>query len=119
MRCDDGTMNPEGELAAWHKVVGGASEAIGKEFDTESHMRARIEAAGFINVHEKVYKCPIGDWAKDPIVKEAGKFNRIQFKEGAEGVSNYDANGTYGVLTGVVCDFLANQARAAATLECG
>ena len=52
-------------------------------------MRARIEAAGFINVNEKVYKVPIGEWAKNPVMKEAGKFNKMQALMGMEGMCLY------------------------------
>ena len=59
----------------------------GKDANTTDTMRAKIESAGFVNLHEKVYKLPVGDWAKDPVLKEAGKFNKIQFEQGMEGVS--------------------------------
>lgn len=48
-------------------------------------MRSRIEAAGFTNVHERTYKVPIGEWAKNPLLKEAGRFNKMQMKQGMEG----------------------------------
>lgn len=57
----------------------------GKGIDTMNTMRARIEAAGFTNIHEKLYKVPTGDWAKNKILKEAGRLNLIQFKQGMEG----------------------------------
>ena len=68
-----------------------------KNGETEAHMRAHIEAAGFTNLHEKLYRCPIGDWAKHPVLKEAGKFNKIQFLQGMEGVSHVQPG------TGIVC----------------
>ena len=48
-------------------------------------MRSAIEAAGFINVHEKNQKAPLGEWAKNPLMKEAGKFNKLQMLAGMEG----------------------------------
>lgn len=50
-------------------------------------MRSGIEAAGFINVHEKNQKAPMGEWAKSPVMKEAGKFNKLQMLSGMEGYS--------------------------------
>lgn len=47
--------------------------------DTTDHMKRRIEAAGFMNVQEKRYKSPIGDWPKNPEVKEAGNFCKTKF----------------------------------------
>lgn len=48
-------------------------------------MRTGIESAGFTNVREKTFKMPIGDWAKHPIYKEAGRLNMMAYKEGLEG----------------------------------
>lgn len=48
-------------------------------------MRAGIEKAGFINVHERTFKFPLGDWARHPVYKEAGARNVLQFKEGLQG----------------------------------
>lgn len=59
----------------------------GKEIDTEETFKGHIEAAGFTNIHEKVYRVPVGEWTKDPILKEAGKFQKLQILEGLEGVS--------------------------------
>lgn len=48
-------------------------------------MRAAMEKAGFVDIHEKTYKWPIGGWARDPILKEAGAINYHQWKTGIEG----------------------------------
>lgn len=52
-------------------------------------MRGRIEDAGFINVHEKTWKVPVGEWAKHPLMKEAGKFNKMQTLMGMEGMCTF------------------------------
>ena len=48
-------------------------------------MRAGIENAGFINVHERDFKMPIGDWPKHPLYKEAGRLCLQGTKDGQEG----------------------------------
>lgn len=50
--------------------------------DVGSLRRPGIEAAGFINIHEKDFKVPIGDWLKHPMYKEFGDLRLTQFKEG-------------------------------------
>lgn len=90
MRCDDGTLNPDGEYAAWHKVIDGASNSAGMMFDVEEHIRPCIEAACSTNIQEKLYKCPVGGWAKNPILKEAGKFCKLQIEWGMDKVSNLE-----------------------------
>ena len=64
-------------LANWDPTfvkIGGTS---GKKFDTGDTMKGKIEATGFENLQEKLYKVPLGDWAKNPVLREAGKFNRL------------------------------------------
>ena len=39
-------------------------------------------------VHQKNYKIPIGEWAKSPMLKEAGKFNKLQILVGLEGYTS-------------------------------
>ena len=36
-----------------------------------------------------MYKVPLGDWAKNPILKEAGKLNKAQIMAGMEGYALY------------------------------
>lgn len=60
---------------------------IGKRLDIETTLKSQIEAGGFVNIHEKVYKVPVGDWAKSPLLKEAGRYHKAQLLEGLEGVS--------------------------------
>lgn len=57
----------------------------GKRIDNQATIRSQIEAAGFKNVHEKIQKCPMGGWAKDPVPKEAGKFEKSQFLSAMDG----------------------------------
>lgn len=63
-------------------------ERAGKRPDTEETFKPKIEAAGFTNIQEKMYKVPVGDWAGNPLLKEAGRVHRAQLLEGAEGVSD-------------------------------
>ena len=57
----------------------------GKKINTEETFKASIAAAGFTNLHEKVYKVPVGDWVKSPLLKEAGQFHKAALLEGFEG----------------------------------
>ena len=59
-RCEDGTMPEDFILAKWHSTFIPVSAKTGKNLDAVDHFKARIEAAGFTNVHEKVYKVPVG-----------------------------------------------------------
>jgi hypothetical protein len=48
-------------------------------------MKAAIESAGFINVHEDLFKCPIGSWPKNKKLKEAGRVNLQHWSSGLDG----------------------------------
>ena len=52
-------------------------------------MKAQIEKAGFVNVQEKLYKCPLGSWPKHKIYKDAGRVNMEHWKTGLEGWAMY------------------------------
>lgn len=52
--CDDGTLQANAVFVNWGDILEPAFAASGKRIDTEEKMRARIEAAGYINVHEKI-----------------------------------------------------------------
>lgn len=62
---------------------------MGKNINTIDTFRASIEAAGFTNVQERLYKAPIGDWVKNPILKEAGRAQKAQILQGLEGYAMY------------------------------
>lgn len=84
-RCDDDTLPPDSALAKWGPRFHRMGEKCGRPFDVLHTMRGSIEAAGFTNIQEKLYKVPVGGWAKHPLYKEAGKMNLEQFKVGMEG----------------------------------
>jgi hypothetical protein len=50
-------------------------------------MRSKIEKAGFIDVHEQVYKAPIGPWPRERVYKEVGQLNYHHWVTGLEGYS--------------------------------
>lgn len=43
--------------------------------------------AGFINITRRDFKLPIGPWAKDPMLKQAGEFGYWNLYEGFHGLS--------------------------------
>ena len=51
--CDDGTMPADSELAKMGTMLEECSARRGFPMDGTIKMRARIEAAGFTNIHEK------------------------------------------------------------------
>lgn len=83
--ADDDTLPADSLLAGWGENFLGCGQRAGRPLDTQTTMKRFIEEAGFVDVQEKLYKCPIGGWPKDPILKDAGKVNREHWRSGVEG----------------------------------
>lgn len=83
-RSDDGSLPADSLLSDWGQKFERMGAKAGRPFNTYDTMKESIEAAGFTNIQEKIYKVPIGTWAKHPIYKDAGRLNEEQFREGME-----------------------------------
>ena len=59
-------------------------KVTGQPMDVCYTMKESIAAAGFINMQEKLYKIPIGGWAKNPVLKQAGKLYLEEVSTGLE-----------------------------------
>ncbi|KAH8712012.1 methyltransferase [Phaeosphaeriaceae sp. PMI808] len=81
---DDGTLERAENLMKWQSLCGEAAASFKKDILVGDTIKARMEAAGFIDVHEKVVKVPIGPWPKDPHMKEIGRYEREQMVMGIE-----------------------------------
>lgn len=82
---DDGSLAEDSLVAGWGPNFLGCAERAGRKLSTQTTMAEKIEAAGFTNVHERLYKCPIGRWPKDRQLKEAGRINFEHWSGGLEG----------------------------------
>lgn len=87
--CDDTSIPEDNVLFTWGPRFFAAGEKLGKSLDVTSTMRASIEKDGFIDVHEKVNKWPIGLWPRDIKLREAGIVNVQHWLAGMEGYSMY------------------------------
>lgn len=58
-----------------------SSKKFGKDMNTTHTWRERLEKAGFINVTEEMYKLPQSPWAKDPKMKELGRYHQVNMFE--------------------------------------
>jgi len=53
-----------------------AGEKFGKRFDIAQEQKQKMIDAGFVDVHDDVYKVPLGTWPKDPKLKQIGMYQR-------------------------------------------
>lgn len=72
-------------VGEWGDITSACAEKSGRRIDTFYTMRSSIEAAGFVNVHEKTYKWPIGPWPKNETLREVGEYNYQMWSSGLEG----------------------------------
>ncbi|OQE90316.1 hypothetical protein PENNAL_c0012G10148 [Penicillium nalgiovense] len=82
---DDGTLKKEHQLYGWGDMFIRCSERAGRSLRTHETMRSAIEEAGFVDVHEEKYKIPIGPWARDNALKEAGHLQYGHWNAALEG----------------------------------
>ncbi|GES59703.1 methyltransferase [Aspergillus terreus] len=78
---DDGTHLKAQGMLDGVKGLHEASKKFGKDMNTVGTWAARIEKAGFVNVHEDVYKLPQSPWPKDRKLKELGKYHQVNMFE--------------------------------------
>lgn len=81
---DDGSLDEAIWLKNWVEEMNEASKRFGKELKTANKVKTFMQDAGFADVHEEIYKCPIGPWAKGRRYKELGIYYRAQFHDAVE-----------------------------------
>lgn len=81
---DDGTLEGATNLRYWQDLCNDAAASFKKEIRVADTLKERMERAGFVDVHEKVVKVPIGPWPKDPRMKEVGRYQREHMVMGIE-----------------------------------
>ncbi|KAJ5710038.1 hypothetical protein N7493_009630 [Penicillium malachiteum] len=85
VESDDGSLPPDSALASWGRIIKECGERAGRCCEIVSTMSSSIREMGFVDVHERVYKWPIGPWPKDERIKEAGFINVRHWMSGMEG----------------------------------
>ncbi|KAJ5540463.1 hypothetical protein N7494_005539 [Penicillium frequentans] len=87
--CDDDSIPHDNVLFDIGPRFDAAANKSGKPMDLIKTMRATTERAGFVEVHEKNVKWPIGPWPRDKTLKELGSVNLHHWLTGMEGYTMY------------------------------
>ncbi|PQE32049.1 SAM dependent methyltransferase protein [Rutstroemia sp. NJR-2017a WRK4] len=85
LRSDDGTLAPDNPLNRFADLFNQAGERTGQSMDLCPTMASDMTTAGFINLREETFKTPMGEWCRDPKLRELGRWNLLQFDVGLEG----------------------------------
>jgi SAM-dependent methyltransferase len=78
---DDDSFPENSSILQYYKILNEAAAKFGKTLNIAPTLKSSIEEAGFVNVVEKIFKAPIGPWAKDPKLKELGRWNLLAMHE--------------------------------------
>jgi hypothetical protein len=84
--ADDGSLDKE--TNPFHKYMLNLDEAAmaaGKPLRIANKLKTWYKQAGFVDVHEEVFKIPINDWPKDARWKFTGRFWRDSLIAGLQG----------------------------------
>jgi len=85
--CDDGTMSQDYAFAEWTQTQDRAAMTLARPLRIANKLKRWYEQAGFVDVHEEVFKLPINSWPKDPQFKMLGRFNETNLLDGLQAFS--------------------------------
>lgn len=71
--CDDDSLAPDSALLRWTKMILECGHKIGRLCNSGVFYKEQMEAAGFENVAESVFKWPGNRWPRDKYYKELGQ----------------------------------------------
>lgn len=84
LHADDGSISMDDAFHSQAALAHESSKKFGKQIDIQPFLKENIEKAGFVDVVEKKYKWPIGDWPADARLKDIGRWNAQHWIEGIE-----------------------------------
>ena len=85
--CDDGTMAESYPFQQWTRTQDVAAMNLDRPLRIANKLKRWYEEAGFVDVHEEIFKLPINSWPKDPQFKMLGRFSESSLLQGLQGFS--------------------------------
>jgi hypothetical protein len=80
--CDDGTLCPDSPLIKFFNLLRQVFvDVYGFDINIAEKLPAKLEQVGFVNIEQKVYHLPIGDWPKDKHLRTVGVYCREVVEE--------------------------------------
>ncbi|CAK7200876.1 hypothetical protein SEUCBS139899_003575 [Sporothrix eucalyptigena] len=84
---DDGSLTSDMPLSVWCRDLVEASKRSNRPLVAAAQLRDWFEAAGFVDIQEKVYKLPINGWPRDPRLKKLGEMWQVNMQNGLQAFS--------------------------------
>lgn len=85
IECEDDSVPADNILFTGGPRLKMAANKAGRSFEIMRTFQESIERAGFVDIHTKDYKWPIGPWPRDKTLKEVGGVNHQHWLIGMEG----------------------------------
>ncbi|KAK6535653.1 hypothetical protein TWF694_002108 [Orbilia ellipsospora] len=85
--CDDGSIPKGAPVEVWCDEMIKAAEDAGASFDVAGKMENWCDKQGFVEITQKMFKIPIGPWAKEKYEKTVGSYNLVNMLAASEGFS--------------------------------
>ncbi|KAI9740853.1 MAG: hypothetical protein M1818_004458 [Claussenomyces sp. TS43310] len=87
--CDDGSLDEERycHMLKWLALLDEGLQRFGVHLNGCCQHEQRMINAGFINVEQRIFKVPIGQWPKNRTLKLIGLYLRTVLIEGLQGIS--------------------------------
>ncbi|EFX05118.1 methyltransferase type 12 [Grosmannia clavigera kw1407] len=93
---DDGTLSEKSAMAQWGYLFREGAKKMGSKASysvvRDKIQRKSLEEAGFVNIQEKMFKMPCGEWPEDPKQAEIGTFVKAGLENDIEGMISYSAS---------------------------
>lgn len=74
IRCDDGSLKEDSAIQKWQDLLHEGAKLMGRPFNCAKSYREQLEARGFVNIREVVFKWPQNKWPKSRKYKEIGTY---------------------------------------------
>ncbi|KAK7428821.1 hypothetical protein QQZ08_004591 [Neonectria magnoliae] len=116
---DDDSCDRAPWTMEWVEKLDSGSKMFGKQINVAKYHKQWMIDAGFEDVEERVHRIPIGPWAKDPALKELGRFELTHMQMSVEShtpalftrVWNYSQDQVMVLMEGVKREFRSRDLR--------
>jgi hypothetical protein len=80
-------MTPDYAVDKWLTLVHQGLLKLGPDLNSTTRLANDLREAGYVNVEERIFKVPIGIWAKNKTLKMIGLYLRTVIFEGLQAIS--------------------------------
>lgn len=85
--CDDGTMPDDWPFLDWTRRMDDSSMSADRPVRFANKLKAWYEQAGFVDVHEEVFKLPMNGWPRKSHLKQLGQMQEENWLAGLSALS--------------------------------